>query len=147
LRVANSDWVKRVLNNIGLNHFRIVEIELPKSEGNLANDRFTHLQAAQQHLDLGNYRDCMKSCRDIRYSVEKHLGATKANDVAKITAQRLGLSEGSFQETFLRNMWENFAYATNDANHELDLQRFTRADAHACLLLATTLLEYLNLAR
>jgi hypothetical protein len=149
LRIANSDWVKRVLNNLGLNQFRIIEVELPKKDGDFPGRVFTHLQAAQQHLDLGNYRDCIKSCRDVRYAVEEYLGATKAkdNDVASITVKRLGLAENSFQENYLRSMWASLAYATNDANHELDILRFTRADAHACLLLATNLLEYLNLAR
>lgn len=147
IRVPNSDWVNHVLANIGLSNFRIVEVELPKNGSDLSNGVSLHVQATQQHLDLGNYRECIKSCRDIRYSVETHLGATKANDVAKITAERLGLPEASFQESFLRKMWESFAYITNEANHNLDTQKFTRADAHACLLLAATLLEYLNLAR
>jgi len=148
IRVPNSDWVDHVLANIGLSNFRIVEIELPKNESNFTDTTFLHFKNAQRHFDLGDYRECVKSCRDVRYSVENYLKeTTKANTVAKATIQRLGLPEGTLQEKFVDGMWASFATVTNDANHNLDVQRFTRADAHACLLLAATLLEYLNLAR
>lgn len=149
LRIPSSDWIKSVLNNIGLDHYRIVEIELPKGEDGFSKEVLSHLDTARQYYDAGDYHKCIGDCRYIREQVNKHFGAGKdlGKRLADKVAQELGLPDDSLQKKFLDQTWQGFTDLTNAEHHIAKRDRLLPTDAHTCLLLVTVLLEYINLAR
>ena len=149
IRVPSSDWVEYVLANVGLAHFRFVEIELPRKESDFSREVISHLDSARQSFDVGDYHKCIGDCRYIRDEVNKYFGASdkQGSRLADKVAQKLGLPDDSLQKTFLDQTWKGFTDLTNAEHHIADRARLLPADAHTCLLLIVVLLEYLSLAR
>lgn len=149
LRIPNSDWVSFVLNNLGVNRYRIVEIELPKEEDGFPKEVLSHLDAARQYYDTGDYHKCIADCRYIRDEVNKYFeaGRDPGKRLADKVAQKLELPDDSLQKKFLDQTWQGLTDLTNAEHHISKRDRLLPADAHACLLLITVLLEYVNIAR
>lgn len=142
VQIPASVWVQQVLPGLGYDQLRVVEITLP------VGDLFPaaiigYYDTARQHFDLGNYREAIASCRDIRHAVEQHLAATQARPVSVIAAERLGLTVDAPQRGILTAAWETLRVATNEAHHLPGGPRLTEADARMCLHLTAILLEYL----
>lgn len=147
MQIPASVWVGQVLPPLGFSSLRLVEITLPTANGLLPDGLVASFDAAQSDYDLGNYRECIQKCRDVRNAIEHHLGATQRNPVADVIGDRLGLPTDAPQRPFLRNVWTGFADLTNASHHLSTVQGMLRADAHVCLLLTALLLEYTNQLR
>jgi hypothetical protein len=143
-QISASDWIQNVLPGLGYNQARFVEIMLPTAVGLFPEAMLGYYDTARRHLDLGNYREAIASCRDIRTTVEGHLGATRINPVGTVTADRLGLPADAPQRAFLNATWEALVIATNTAHHLPGGPRLTGADARMCLYLTAILLDYLT---
>ncbi|HEX7734318.1 MAG TPA: hypothetical protein VF458_05635 [Ktedonobacteraceae bacterium] len=144
IQIAASDWVQHVLPGLGYNQARFVEITLPTASGFFPEAILGYYDTARRHLDLGNYREAIASCRDIRNTVEGHLGATRANPVGTVVADRLGLPADAPQRALLNATWDALAMATNTAHHLPGGPRLTGADARMCLHLTAVVLDYLT---
>lgn len=68
VQVPASVWVQQVLPGFGLDRKRMVEITLPEA-GFLPAEIIGYFDTARRHLDLGNYRESMAACRDVRNAV------------------------------------------------------------------------------
>ncbi len=147
VQIPASLWVDRVLPPLGFSSLRLIEIALPTANGLLPEALIASFDAARHDYDLGNYRECVQKCRDVRNAVEQHLGATRQHSVADVLGDHLGLPPDAPQRAFLRNVWTGFADLTNAAHHQSSVQGLLRADAHVCLLTAALLLEYINQLR
>lgn len=146
LRVAASVWIQQVLPGVGYDQVRSVEVRLPTS-GLLPPEILGYYDTARRHFDLGNYREAMSSCRDVRNAVERHLAATQAHPVSAIVVERLGLAADAPQRAILAAAWEMLRIATNEAHHVPGGPRLAEADARLCLHLTAIVLEYLALVR
>ena len=144
VRISASVWVDQVLPSLGFSSLRLIEITLPTANGLLLEGIIASFDAARRDYDLGNYRECIQKCRDVRNAIERHLSATQQHPVADVIGDRLGLPTGAPQRPFLRNVWTGFADFTNASHHQSTVQGLLRADAHVCLLLTALLLEYIN---
>jgi hypothetical protein len=147
VRIPASVWVDQVLPPMGFSSLRLVEITLPTANGLLPDGLVASFDAARSDYDLGNYRECIQKCRDVRNAMEHHLGATQQHPVADVIGDRLGLPADAPQRPFLRNVWTGFADFTNASHHLSTVQGLLRADAHVCRLLTALLLEYINQLR
>jgi hypothetical protein len=146
IEVPASVWVQQVLPGFGLNHQRLVEITLPET-GVLPAEVIGYWDTARRHMDLGNYRESMAACRDVRNAVEQHVGATRAHPVSDMVANRLGLAPDAPQRTILRVAWEALREATNEAHHIPGGPRLTSPDARLCLHMTAVVLEYVSQMR
>lgn len=142
-QVSASDWAQHVLPGLGYNTVRFLEIALPSSLDFLPDTILAYYDTAQRHFDQGNYREAMASCRDIRNTIEEHLGAIRTSPVATVFADRLGLPPDAPQRALLDATWKALATATNQAHHLPEGPRLTGADARMCLFLTAMLLDYL----
>lgn len=147
VHIAASQWVDQVLPPLGYSSLRLIEVALPSGNGLLPANLIASFDGARRDYDLGNYRECVQKCRDVRNAVEQHLGATRQHPVADVLGERLGLPPEAPQRAFLRNVWAGFADLTNAAHHQSTVQGLLRADAHVCLLTAALLLEYISQLR
>ncbi len=147
LRVPASAWVSNVLPGLGLDHLRLIELELPSTNGSLPDTLLPLFDEAQRDFSLGRYRESVAKCRDIRYAIEGHLKAAKARPVYVVVTEQLGLDTATPQSMFLKGLWDTFYEITNAGHHPTSGQRLARADAHACLNLTALLLEYLEQIR
>jgi hypothetical protein len=146
VRIPASVWIQQVLPGLGYDQVRYAEIRLPESSL-LPTEILGYYDTARRHFDLGNYREAVASCRDIRNAVERHLGATQAHPVSAIAVERLGLTADAPQRAILAAAWETLRVATNEAHHVPGGLRLTEADARMCLHLTAIVLEYLALLR
>jgi len=146
MRVPASVWTQQVLPGIGYEQVRSVEIRLPTS-GLLPAEILGYYDTARRHFDLGNYREAVAGCRDVRNAVERHLAAKAAHPVGAIVVERLGLAADAPQRAILAAAWETLRVATNEAHHVPGGARLTEADARLCLHLTAIVLEYLALLR
>lgn len=144
VQISASDWVQNVLPGLGYNQARFVEIALPTAAGQFPEAILDYYDTARRHLDLGNYREAVASCRDIRTTIEGHLGATRANPVGTVVADRLGFPADAPQRGLLQAAWDSLALATNTAHHLPGGPRLTGADARMCLYLTAVVLDYLT---
>jgi len=142
LRVPASHWVQQVLPGLGLDRYRMIEIALPSQGGPLPDDVITYFDEAREAYDQGRYRECIQKCRDVRYTIEQHLGATKQDPVATVVVRRLGLPKAAPQHAFLNGMWRALA-ATTSASHHVPHRQFPE-DARACLHMTALPGEYLQ---
>lgn len=142
MRVPASVWVQQVLPGLGYDQVRYAEIKLPTS-GLFPAEILDYYDAARRHFDLGNYREAVASCRDVRNAVERHLAASQAHPVSAIAVERLGLAPDAPQRAILAAAWETLRVATNEAHHVPGGPRLTEADAAMCLHLTAVVLEYL----
>ncbi len=147
VQIPASQWVDRVLPPLGYTSLRLIEIILPAANGLLPEALVISFDAARRDYDLGNYRECIQKCRDVRSAVEHQLGAIRQHPVADVLGDRLGLPPDAPQRAFLRNVWTGFADLTNAAHHQSTVQGLLRADAHVCLLTTALLLEYISQLR
>lgn len=147
IQISASDWVQNVLPGLGHNQARFVEITLPTAAGLFPEAILEYYDAARRHLDLGNYREAIASCRDIRNTIEGHLGATRANPIGTVVADRLGFPADAPQRVILNTTWEALIIATNTAHHLPGGPRLTGADARLCLYLTAILLDYFTYLR
>lgn len=125
---------------------RYAEIRLPTS-GLFPAAILDYYDSARWHFDLGNYREAVASCRDVRTAVERHLAATQAHPVSAIAVERLGLAADAPQRGILAAAWETLRVTTNEGHHIPGGPRLTEADAQMCLHLTAIVLEYLALLR
>ncbi len=146
VQVPASVWIHQVLPGMGYDQIRYVEIKLPTS-GLFPAEILGYYDTARRHFDLGNYREAIASCRDIRNAMERHLAATQAHPVSAIAVERLGLAADAPQRGILAAAWETLRVATNEAHHVPGGPRLTEADAQMCLHLTAIVLEYLALLR
>jgi hypothetical protein len=142
--IPASTWVGAVLPGWGLDHLRLIEVALPRTGGFFPDTVVGHFDAAKRAFDMGQYRPCMVACRDVRYEVEQHLGATEKNPIGDIIEQRLGLAPGSQQRDLVNAAWRALRFETNVAPHIPGGPRVTEADARACLHLTAVVLEYVG---
>lgn len=143
VQVPASVWVQQVLPGLGYDQLRLVEIALPVADGLLPTEIIGYYDAARRHFDLGNYRDAIAGCRDVRNAVERHLAATPAHRVGDVVADRLGLAVDAPQRAILNATWEALRLATNAAHHIPAGPRLMEADARMSLHLTAILLEYI----
>lgn len=146
VEVPASVWVQQVLPGFGLDRQRLVEITLPEA-GLFPAEIIGYFDTAKRHLDLGNYRQSMAACRDVRNAIELHLGATRARPVSDVIADRLGLAADAPQRSILRVAWEALREATNEAHHIPGGPRLIGSDARLCLHLTAIVLEYIGQLR
>jgi hypothetical protein len=146
VQVPASVWVQQVLPGLGYDQMRYAEIRLPTS-GLFPAAILDYYDTARRHFDLGNYREAVASCRDVRNAVERHLAATQAHPVSAIAVERLGLAPDAPQRAILAAAWETLRVATNEAHHVPGGPRLTGPDAAMCLHLTAIVLEYLALLR
>ena len=142
--VPASLWIENVLPQLGMNTLRLIEVALPRRGGLIPDSAIDFFETALRHFDVGLYREAMESCRDVRTAIERELGATEANPIGNIVAQRLGWDTGIPQQTLLNAMWNSFRIVTNEAHHLPGGPRLLESDARACLHLAAILLEYVG---
>lgn len=147
MQIPASVWIGQVIEPLKFSSSRLVELTLPEVNNLLPDSLLSVFDTAQRDYDLGNYRECIQKCRDVRNLVEHHLGATRQQPVATIIGDRLGLAPSAPQRAFLSNVWTGFADLTNAAHHLSTVQGMLRADAHACLLTVALLLAYISQLR
>ncbi|MCL5284128.1 MAG: hypothetical protein M1330_05420 [Armatimonadetes bacterium] len=145
LMIEQSVWVDRVLPGLGLDRVRLIEMQLPRLDGeeDQVLERFNN---ALNNLDWGNYKDSIAACRDVRYLWEQKFDANKLkNPIADILAQQQNWPENDPRRQLLNKVWEGWAVLTSKAHHlpEENMPPFTAADARFCLLLTAILTEYL----
>ncbi|PZR99876.1 MAG: hypothetical protein DLM70_14600 [Chloroflexi bacterium] len=141
VRVSASTWIDHVLPGLGLDHVRLVEISLPRSGGALPEAIGPFFDGARRDYDAGRYRECVQKCRDVRYAVEKHVGATAQRPVGEAIQDRVGWPLAEAERRFLNQCWRALADFTSASHHQ---HAFFAADANACLLLSAVLLEFLQ---
>jgi len=146
VQVPASVWVQQVLPGLGYDQVRFAEIRLPAS-GLFPSAILDYYDSARRHFDLGNYREAVAICRDVRTAVERHLASTQAHPVSAIAVERLGLATDAPQRAILAAAWETLRVATNEAHHVPGGPRLSEADAAMCLHLTAIVLEYLALLR
>jgi hypothetical protein len=144
VQIPASLWVSNVLPPLGFSSLRLIEVFLPAANGLLPDALIASFDAARRDYDLGNYRECVQKCRDVRNAVEQHLGATRQHPVADVIGDRLGLPPSAIQRAFLRNTWAGLTDLTNAAHHQSTVQGLLRTDAHVCLLITALLVEYIS---
>lgn len=147
VQIPASLWVNNVLPSLGFSSLRLIEVALPVANGLLPDTLIASFDAARRDYDLGNYRECVQKCRDVRNAVEQYLGATRQHPVADVIGDRLGLPPAAPQRAFLRSVWTGLTDLTNAAHHQSTVQGLLRADAHVCLLTTALLLEYISQLR
>lgn len=142
LHVGREQWAEQILPAVGLDRLRLVAVRLP-SDGPLPKEVVRLFDEARRHYDEGRYKESIKSCRDLRYAVERALGAVNGRRVAAVVAeQRKSSAEGPLYK-FIDSVWSAFVNLTDDASHP-ELKVFSRVDARACLLLTATMIEALT---
>ena len=90
MQIPASLWVSNVLPPLGFSSLRLIEIALPAANELLPDALLASFDAARRDYDLGNYRECVQKCRDVRNAVEQHLRATRQHSVANVIGDRLG---------------------------------------------------------
>lgn len=144
VNVPASSWIEKVLPQLGMNTLRLIEVALPQRGEPIHDAAIDFFETALRHFDLGLYREAMASCRDVRTAIERELGATEANPIGNVVAQRLGWGAGMPQQALLNAMWNAFRIVTNEAHHLPGGPRLLESDARACLHLTSVLLEYVG---
>jgi len=145
--VSASHWATQVVPAVGFGEYRMIEVQLPSPASPFPASAIWHFDNARIDYDQGKYRECIEKCRYVRHDIEQHLGATTKQSVGTVVAQQLGLPANGPQEKLANNLWKAFAEITNAGHHLAPTERLTRADAHACLMLAALLVEYLEHVR
>ncbi len=142
LHVGREQWAEQILPALGLDRLRLIAVRLP-ADGPLPKEVVRLFDEARRHSDEGRYKDSIKSCRDLRYAVERALGTGNGRLVATVVAeQRKSSSDGPLYK-FVDGVWTALVNLTDDASHP-ELKVFSRVDARACLLLTATMVEALT---
>jgi hypothetical protein len=136
-----------VLSGLGFDRLRLFEITLPISGGLIPDVVLPHFDAARRDHDRGNYRESIEKCRYVRDGLVRHLGTTRDRQLGDVVAERRGLPSDAPQRSFLNGLWHGWWDMTNAGHHVPAPQPFTAADAHACLMTAALLLDYLGRLR
>jgi hypothetical protein len=147
VEVPASVWVEKVLPGLGLDRLRLVEIALPEAGGVVPDGVVEHFDAARRDYDLGNYRECIEKCRYVRDALADHLGTTRTRQLGDVVADQRGLPPDAPVRNFWNGIWRGLWDITNAGHHASERQPFTAADAHACLMTAALILEYLGRPR
>lgn len=140
--LSREQWAEQILPALGLDRVRLLAVRLPKG-GPLPGQVVSLFDEARRHYDEGRYKEAIKSCRDLRYAVEKSLGATAGTRVAAVVAARKKASADGPLYKFVDGVWTSLVNLTDDASHP-ELKTFARVDARACLLLTATMVEALT---
>jgi hypothetical protein len=141
VKISASDWVQHVLPGLGYDQTRLIEIVLHANDGSFPI--MNYHDTARRHFDLGNYREAIASCRDIRNAIEQHLGATRTQPVGTVIANQRGFAPDAPQRGILNAVWEAFCVITNEAHHIPGGPRLTEADTRMCLHVTAIILDYL----
>ena len=143
VRVPRSELSEQILPGLGLDSLRLVAVRLPRG-GPLREDLVAWFDQARVKFDVGDYRGAIERARDVRNTIEKHLGATQQDPVASKVQTARQLPEHAPVTQFLDGVWKALADATNEAHHpDRPDQPFSAADARAVLLSTAVMLEYL----
>jgi hypothetical protein len=142
--VPATAWVQKVLPGLGLDRLRLLEISLPEAGGLVPDGVVAHFDAARRDYDLGNYRECIEKCRYVRDALTQHLGTTRDKQLGDVVADRRGLSPDAPVRSFWNGIWRGTWDMTNAGHHVLVPQPFMAADARACLMAVTLILDYLG---
>ena len=142
LYLGREQWAEQILPALGLDRVRLVAVRLPKG-GPLPAQVVLLFDEARRHYDEGRYKEAIKSCRDLRYAVEKSVGATSGTRVAAVVAARRKAPADGPLYKFVDGVWTSLVNLTDDASHP-ELKAFSRVDARACLLLTATMVEALT---
>lgn len=142
LHVGREQWAEQILPAVGLDRVRLVAVRLP-SDGPLPKEVTRVFDEARRHYDEGRYKESIKSCRDLRYVVERSLDAVNGRRVATVVADHRKASVDGPLYKFVDGVWSALVNLTDDASHP-EFKVFSRIDARACLLLTAAMVEALT---
>jgi hypothetical protein len=147
LYVPREKWAEAVLPALGMDRLRLVTVRFPGASPSRNNRIPRKFDAARLALDAGRFAESIRACRDVRRMVQRRLTGSDAGRVVDAIAARRGLSSQGPQMSFLDAAWSALTNLTNSAVHDdnpdADAVDFSAADARACLLLTSVLLELL----
>jgi len=146
VEVETSLWIERVLPRWGLDHIRLVEINLPRTDPGTTGESGAAalFDKARHEFDAQRYSNCVVACRGVQNFLEIALGATRDHTVAEVMQERRGWGSKDARVACLDKVWQGLDILVNAASHPERGQPIDSADARFCLHLTAILAEYIQ---
>lgn len=144
--VETSTWVRSVLPGLGCDRLRLVEVTLPPPLPDRPNAA-AEFDKAKAALDARGYEDCVAACRGLLAMWKGLLGATDADRVADVMAERLGWTAEDGRRQFIDALWEATTDFVNAPHHPERAEQATwieYRDARLTMLVTAVLSEYVG---
>lgn len=132
-RIAQSDWIEKVLSKMGHRKFHLLELDLSHCEIQKALEYLAH---AEQGLDEDNLETMATKCREIVSHLSKSYLELAQDDSRKKKWTPVSKCVKDFASKALHQ--EDIASSNNVADSPV----FTRADAEYLLILTKALIRY-----
>lgn len=144
--IEESRWVREVLPGLGYDRLRLLEVTFPPPLPDHPSAAI-EWDKARRAFDERRYGDCIAECRDLLAMWGRQLGATKANPVASVLADRSKWPADDRRRIFIDGLWKAATDLVNVPHHpegHAVQQHFDCEDARLMLMLAAALSEFVS---
>ena len=142
--IPKSHWVEKILKNLGLPGFKLIEIPLSHSNLSEAYDNIiSEFNKAEYYFSLHDYNKCISHCRGTMDALTRSLKAIKANTDSKSSFKWFNTVDTATL-SWIDEMNKSTSAISSITHHSDSNKEFSRHEAHSIYLITLGLMNFIG---